>query len=434
MSELFIIIGLILLNGVFAMSEIALISARKSSLNTDAKKGNRAAKVALKLANEPDRFLSTVQIGITLIGILTGIYSGNTIAVVFGEWLASLGIGSNYAFAIGQTLIVVIVTYLTLIFGELVPKRIGMSVAEKAAKVVARPMYYLSVIASPFVWLLSKSTSVMFGVLGIKSGENKVTEEEIKSIIQEGTEGGEVQPVEQDIVERVFLLGDLSVDSIMTHKSEIVWLDASMNAREVRQVLKKDLYEVYPIAEGDLDHVKGIITLKDLVLTLDRPDFNLNDLIRPATYFYENTNVYKVLEQMKAHNVSRGLICDEFGACIGIITLKDILEGLIGMVNDEPGNEPSIVPRKDGDGWLVDGRCTLYDFLTYFELEELYENADYTTLAGLIINQLGFIPASGERLTWKMFSFEVVDMDGARIDKVLVKKLSVGTDDNEAVD
>ena len=328
----------------------------------------------------------------------------------------------------------VIVTYLTLIFGELVPKRIGMSVAEKAAKVVARPMYYLSVIASPFVWLLSKSTSVMFGVLGIKSGENKVTEEEIKSIIQEGTEGGEVQPVEQDIVERVFLLGDLSVDSIMTHKSEIVWLDASMNAREVRQVLKKDLYEVYPIAEGDLDHVKGIITLKDLVLTLDRPDFNLNDLIRPATYFYENTNVYKVLEQMKAHNVSRGLICDEFGACIGIITLKDILEGLIGMVNDEPGNEPSIVPRKDGDGWLVDGRCTLYDFLTYFELEELYENADYTTLAGLIINQLGFIPASGERLTWKMFSFEVVDMDGARIDKVLVKKLSVGTDDNEVVD
>ena len=434
MSELFIIIGLILLNGVFAMSEIALISARKSSLNTDAKKGNRAAKVALKLANEPDRFLSTVQIGITLIGILTGIYSGNTIAVVFGEWLASLGIGSNYAFAIGQTLIVVIVTYLTLIFGELVPKRIGMSVAEKAAKVVARPMYYLSVIASPFVWLLSKSTSVMFGVLGIKSGENKVTEEEIKSIIQEGTEGGEVQPVEQDIVERVFLLGDLSVDSIMTHKSEIVWLDASMNAREVRQVLKKDLYEVYPIAEGDLDHVKGIITLKDLVLTLDRPDFNLNDLIRPATYFYENTNVYKVLEQMKAHNVSRGLICDEFGACIGIITLKDILEGLIGMVNDEPGNEPSIVPRKDGDGWLVDGRCTLYDFLTYFELEELYENADYTTLAGLIINQLGLIPASGERLTWKMFSFEVVDMDGARIDKVLVKKLSVGTDDNEVVD
>lgn len=434
MSELFIIIGLILLNGVFAMSEIALISARKSSLNTDAKKGNRAAKVALKLANEPDRFLSTVQIGITLIGILTGIYSGNTIAVVFGEWLASLGIGSNYAFAIGQTLIVVIVTYLTLIFGELVPKRIGMSVAEKAAKVVARPMYYLSVIASPFVWLLSKSTSVMFGVLGIKSGENKVTEEEIKSIIQEGAEGGEVQPVEQDIVERVFLLGDLSVDSIMTHKSEIVWLDASMSAREVRRVLKKDLYEVYPIAEGDLDHVKGIITLKDLVLTLDRPDFNLNDLIRPATYFYENTNVYKVLEQMKAHNVSRGLICDEFGACIGIITLKDILEGLIGMVNDEPGNEPSIVPRKDGDGWLVDGRCTLYDFLTYFELEELYENADYTTLAGLIINQLGFIPASGERLTWKMFSFEVVDMDGARIDKVLVKKLSVGTDDNEVVD
>lgn len=436
MSELLIIIGLILLNGVFAMSEIALISARKSSLQTDAKKGNRAAKTALKLANEPDRFLSTVQIGITLIGILTGIYSGNTIAVLFGEWLTSLGIGSHYAFAIGQTLIVVIVTYLTLIFGELVPKRIGLSVAEKAAKIVAQPMYYLSVIASPFVWLLSKSTSLMFGVLGIKSGETKVTEEEIKSIIQEGTEGGEVQPVEQDIVERVFLLGDLSVDSIMTHKSEIVWLDASMDVQQVRAVLKKDLYEVYPIAEGDLDHVKGIITLKDLVLSLDQPDFNINTLIRPATYFYENTHVYTVLEQMKAQNVSRGLICDEFGACIGIITLKDILQGLIGMVHDERENEPSILPRKDGDGWLVDGRCPLYDFLAYFELEELYESGDYTTLAGLIINQLGFIPKSGEQLTWKMFSFEVVDMDGARIDKVLVRKIAetASDDKDEAMD
>lgn len=422
MSEIFIIIGLIILNGIFAMSEIALISARKSSLTQDAKNGSRAAKTAMKLANEPDRFLSTIQIGITLIGILTGIYSGNTIAVMFAEWLASLGVSSSYAFAIGQTLIVVAVTYLTLIFGELVPKRIGMSISERAAKVVAQPMYILSLIASPFVWMLSKSTSLIFGLLDIKAGEAKVTEEEIKSIIQEGTEDGEVQPVEQDIVERVFRLGDLCVDSIMTHKSEMAWLDISMDAEEVRKVLKKDLYEVYPVADGDLDNVKGIITLKDLVLGLEDPEFSIERYIRPAMYFYENANVYKVLEQMKKQNFSRGLVCDEFGSCIGIITLKDILEGLIGVVNDDE-EEPFILERNDKESWLVDGKCPIYDFLSYFDEEQLMENGDYTTLAGLMISQLGYIPSSGEKLTWKSFSLEVVDMDRARIDKILVRRI-----------
>ncbi len=423
MSEIFIIVGLILLNGIFAMSEIALISARKSNLTTDAKKGNKSAQTALKLANEPDRFLSTVQIGITLIGILTGIYSGNTIAVIFGEWMARIGVSASYAFTIAQALIVVIVTYLTLIFGELVPKRIGLSVAEKVSKIVARPMYVLSLIASPFVWLLSKSTSVMFNMLGIKSSESKVTEEEIKSIIQEGTEGGEVQPVEQDIVERVFLMGDLKIDSIMTHKKDLVWLDVNNTADEVRQVLKQDLYEVYPVADGGLDHVLGIITLKDLVLTLERKDFSLRALIRRPMYFYENMSVYKALEQMKTQSLSRGLVCDEFGACMGIITLKDILEGLVGSVNDDVADEPYIVKRKDNAGWLVDGQCPMYDFLEYFDAEELHENAEYTTVAGLVISQLEHIPQSGETATWKDFTFEVVDMDGARIDKLLVQRI-----------
>lgn len=423
MGEILIIIGLILLNGVFAMSEIALISARKSNLTTDAKKGNKSAQTALKLANEPDRFLSTIQIGITLIGILTGIYSGNTIAVVFGEWLESIGMAESYAFTLAQTLIVIIVTYLTLIFGELVPKRIGLSVAERASKIVARPMYVLSLFASPFVWLLSKSTETMFNLLGIKSSESKVTEEEIKSIIQEGTEGGEVQPVEQDIVERVFLMGDLKVDSIMTHKKDLVWLDVNYDGEKVRQILKEDLFEVYPVADGGLDHVLGIITLKDLVLTLERRDFSLRSLIRKPVYFYEGMSVYKVLEQMKSQNMSRGLVCDEFGACIGIITLKDILEGLVGTVSDDSGDAPYIVKRKDNPGWLVDGQCPIYDFLDYFDSEDLYESAEYTTVAGLVISLLEHIPQSGETTKWNNFTFEVVDMDGARVDKLLVQKL-----------
>lgn len=401
------------------MSEVALISARKSRLSSDAKKGSKSAKVALKLANDPDRFLSTVQIGITLIGILTGIYSGNRIAADLTETMISWGVSVTYASALAQGIIVVVVTYLTIIFGELVPKRIGLSVAEKAAKVVARPMRVLASIALPFVWLLSKSTEIIFNLLGIKETDNKMTEEEIKSIIEEGTEEGEVQPVEKDIMQRVFLLGDLKVSSIMTHKSDIVWLDMDMTADEVRAVVNENLFEFYPIADGDLDHVKGIVNLKDLVVHLSNPDFKLASLIHEATYFHESMNVYKVLEQMKMQKISRALVCDEFGICTGIITLRDILEGLVGNV-DDPEEEPDIIKRVNKEGWLVDGQCSLYDFLCYFNRSDLFEASEYHTLGGLLLKELQHIPTSGETLQWNGFTFEVVDMDGARIDKVLV--------------
>ncbi|WP_300724515.1 hemolysin family protein [uncultured Bacteroides sp.] len=419
MNEIVIIIGLIILNGVFAMSEVALISARKSRLSTEAKKGSKAAKVALKLANDPDHFLSTVQIGITLIGILTGIYSGNKIAADFKDIMLGWGVSAAYASALSQAVIVVIVTYLTIIFGELVPKRIGMSLAESAAKTVARPMRILSYITLPFVWLLAKSTEIIFSLFGIKGNGSKVTEEEIKSIIQEGKEDGEVQPVEQDIMQRVLMLGDLKVGSIMTHKSDIVWLDAEMTADEVRKVLSENLYECYPVADGDLDHVEGIVNLKDLVLHLSAPDFNLSELVHEPIYFHESMNVYKALEQMKAKKISRALVCDEFGACEGIITLRDILEGLVGSM-DEAEEEPDIIKRVNKEGWLVDGQCSMYDFLCYFNRSDLFETTDYHTVGGLILQKLQHIPASGETLEWHGFVLEVVDMDGARIDKVLV--------------
>ena len=292
MSEVFIIIGLIILNGIFAMSEIALISARKSKLGADSKKGNRSAEMALQLAEQPDRFLSTIQIGITLIGILTGIYSGNQIALIVKEWFISLGMSPGYAPAVAQTLIVILVTYLTLIFGELLPKRIGLCMAENVAKVVARPMYMLSRIASPFVWLLSGSTAFLFRVLGLKSKESKVTEEEIKSIVKEGTEDGEVQPVEHDIVERVFLLGDLEVDAIMTPRNDMVWLNNTMTSEQVKKIIADDMFAVYPVAEGDLDHVKGVVSLKKLFFALDKPDFNLDNIISEPTFIYENMDNY----------------------------------------------------------------------------------------------------------------------------------------------
>lgn len=422
MEEIFIILFLILLNGIFSMSEISLISARKSSLQSEANKGNKAARSALKLAENPDRFLSSVQVGITLIGLLTGMFSGNKIAALFTDVMVRVGLRSSVAGPIAQAIIIIIVTYFSIVIGELVPKRIGMSSAEKVAKVVAGPMRFISKLTYPLVWLLSKSTSIIVKSLGIKAQETKVTEEEIKSIIQEGTEEGEVSPVEQDIVERVFTLGDLSVSTIMTLRNDITWLEIGMTEAEVRETIENNLYEEYPVADGDLDHVVGILRLKDFVLNVGKGDFHLEKMIQTPVYFHENMNVYKVLEEMKAQKVSRALVCDEFGSCSGIITLKDILEALIGTINDDDETDPDIVERSGKDGWLVDGQCSIYDFLRHFDLDDEMQDYEYTTVAGLILDELEHMPVAGDTIEWGEFSFEVVDMDGPRIDKIIVKR------------
>ncbi len=423
MSEIFIILFLILLNGIFSMSEIALISARKSSLQNDADKGSQSARTALKLAGDPDKFLSAVQMGITLIGILTGIFSGNKIAAEFSALFVKAGMLPLAASALSQTIIVVLVTYFTILFGELVPKRIAMSSSERVAKIVAKPMKAVSVLTSPFVWLLSKSTAGVLKILGVKAQESKITEEEIKSIIQEGTEEGEVSPVEQDIVDRVFALGDLKVSTIMTNRTDIISLDMEMSESEIRHTIEENIFEEYPVTEdGDLDHVIGVLTLKDFVLNVGKEGFSLEKMIRKPIYFHENMSVYSVLEGMKVKKISRALVCDEFGSCSGIITLKDIMEALVGSVNDDHQREPDIVTRADNQSWLVDGQCSMYDFIMYFDLDESVQDYEYTTVAGLVLDELDHVPVSGERVTWREFEFEVVDMDGARIDKVIVKK------------
>lgn len=420
-GEIFIILVLVFLNGLFAMAEISLVSARRSSLQASAKRGSRSARLALKLAEEPDRFLSTVQIGITLIGIVTGMYSGAKIADEFAPLLVAVGIPHSVSGELAQVIIIVAVTYLTLVFGELLPKRIGMGAAEKVARIMARPMHVLSVAASPFVWLLSKSTALLVSLFGFSAKGNKVTEEEIKSIVKEGTEDGEVLEVEHDIVERVFLMGDLNVDSIMTHKRELVWFDADMNPDEVRKLISVGLHEAYPVAEGDIDHVIGFVTMKDLVLYIDNSDFSLRNMVQEATYFYENMSVYKVLEQMKREGISRGLVCDEFGYCIGVVTLKDILMGLVGNVDERDDVVKPITKRLDKDEWLVDGQCQIHEFLDFFDSGELYCNEDYTTVAGLCLEQLSRVPQVGETFEWHSFVFEVADMDAARIDKLIVR-------------
>lgn len=420
--EIFIIVGLILLNGILSMSEIALVSARKARLELEAKRGNKSAQTALKLAGEPDRFLSTIQIGITLIGILTGLYSGEAFAYNLSEVVRHVPVLEPYALGLSKTVIVIIVTYLTLIMGELVPKRIGMGYAERVSMLVARPMFLLSKLALPFVWLLSKSTSFVIKITGIKANEeNKVTEEEIKAIVKEGFDGGEVQEVEQDIVERVFNLGDRNVGSIMTHRSDLVWLDVTDSIEKIREKVQENLFNIYPVASEKFDNIKGVVYLKDLFGRIDEADFSLEQVIRPAQYLPENQSVYNALEQFKQARVKYGIVTDEFGGIQGIVTLKDIMEGLIGQV-PELGEEAEITQRADGS-WLVDGQYNFYDFLEYFDMEDLYAEHDYNTLSGLILEILERVPKTGETLNWLTFEFEIVDMDGARIDKVLVKKI-----------
>ena len=404
--EILVILLLILLNGLFAMSEIALISARRSNLEMQARQGSAGARQALKLAKDPDRFLSTVQIGITLIGILTGIYSGDTLAAKFGGELARLGIPLRTATVTAQVTIVIAVTYLTIIFGELVPKRIGMNAAE--------PVSYTH------LTLPSRSTAGVARLLGLQRAESKVTEAEIRSIIQGGAEDGEVQAVEQQIMGRVFSLGDRTVESIMTHRSELAWIDAAAPAAQIRETVARAPHNRYPVGEGSLDKLLGVVCLKDLFLHLGDEGFDLRRLVAPAKFFHEGFEVYNALEQLRTEQLGYGIICDEFGVTRGIITLRDIFEALVGELPD-PREEPDIVRREDGS-CLVDGQCPFYDFLDWFGLENALPCNAYNTVSGLILDQLAHIPATGEKLEWNGFTFEIVDMDGARIDKILVSQ------------
>jgi putative hemolysin len=421
--EILIILFLILLNGVFSMSEIALISARKTRLETAAKKGNSNAKVALDLANSPNKFLSTVQIGITLIGILTGIYSGDKITTDVKLFIEGFEALKPYSSSLAVGIVVVVLTFFSLVLGELLPKRIGLNYPEGIAKAVAIPMKMVSIITAPFIWLLTISTDFLLNVFKIKpTADGKVTEEEIKAIIKESTEGGEVQEIEQDIVERVFHIGDRKVNSLMTHRKSIVYLSLEDSIQELKDKVLDELHSVYPVCEENLDEVIGVVLLKDLFANFEKGNFELKSITREPFYFIEHTSAYKALENFKKTKVHYALVTDEYGVFQGIITLNDILEALVGDASDFDDDEYKLEAREDGT-WLVDGHYSLHDFLTYFDMDELTNEYDVTTVSGLIMTELGNIPKQGEKLFWNKFEIEVIDMDGVKIDKVLVKSI-----------
>ena len=401
------------------MAEIALVSARKARLEAQADKGDIDAKRALKLANHPDTFLSTIQIGITLVGVLTGIYSGGTFKEPLTNWLTQFAIITPYAQTIATLLIVILLTYVSLVLGELVPKRIGLSNPEGIAKSVSVVMQSVTFIMYPFIWLLSASSHLIMRILRMKPNDNQVTEEEIKAIISEGTEQGTIEEAEQEIIERVFHLSDRNITSLMTHRSDILWLESTKNVAQVRASMPQSLHSMYPVCAGSIDQIKGVVSLKDLFVA--NGDQLLRDIAKEAKYVPENNSAYQVLERFKQSKIHHCFIVNEYGSIEGLITLNDILEAIVGDIPQEEDHDYEILKRADGT-FLIDAQLPFYDFLSYFDKTEfmLQGDQEFDTLAGFIIHSLEKIPTTGEILSWKTFKFEIVDMDQHRIDKILV--------------
>jgi len=408
-----------LLNGVFSMAEIALVSARKARLEAQANKGDKRAKEALELANHPDTFLSTVQIGITLIGILTGILSGEKLKSDFVAFINRFEFLREYSNGIATALIVIVVTYFSLVLGELVPKRLGLARPELIAKALAKPMRILSLVTHPFIWLLSKSTHILIKLFNIKTKDNHVTEEEIKAIISEGTEQGTIEEAEQEIIERVFHLGDRTITSLMTHRSDIIWFDLYDNEVAIKEKILKQPHSVYPICDGQIDNIKGVVSIKDLYVADDLTLFK--DLMIPPLYVPENNTAYQVLEKFKESKIHSCFIIDEYGSLLGMITLNDILEAIVGDLPEQHLDDYEITEREDGS-YLVDAQIPFYDFLRRFDKTEWMNEGEqeFDTLAGFILHHLERIPATGDRMDWEGFQIEIIDMDAQRIDKVLV--------------
>lgn len=419
MAEFFVLLGLIIINGLFSMSEIALISARKSRLEQLANQGASNAKTALSLIEKPEVFLSTVQVGITLISILTGLYSGEKFGKDLQPFIEKITFLQPYSASISTGIVVVLVTFFSILIGELIPKKLAMLKAERIALIAAPPMFLLSKISMPIIWSLNSIIALIFKVLKIKNTKSSaVTEEEIKALVNESAESGEIDETEQQIIERVFHLGDRSITSLMTHRSDISWLDINGTIADLYLKTKPIAHSIYPLCEDQIDNLRGILQLKDVLQA--SKETPLRHFMRPALFVPDNNSAYQLMEKFKQTKVHSAFIVDEYGTLQGMITLNDIMEAIVGDIPEADDDEYEIVERKDGS-YLVDAQLSFYDFLIKFSKEDwVEEEQEFDTVGGFIIDHLEKIPATGESFEWRGFGFEIVDVDGARIDKVLV--------------
>ena len=423
-TEIVLIFALIIANGIFSGSELAILSARKVRLEQMVKQGDKRARLALKLASSPNNFLSTVQIGITLIGILSGTVAGATLAQRLEEIFKTIPFLLPYSKPLSILAVVGAITYLSLVIGELVPKRIALNNPEKIACTVAAPMRSLSILMSPVVHLLSASTDGLLKLLDIQaSDEPSVTEEEIKVLIEQGTEAGMFEESEQEIVSRVFRLGDRAIKTLMTPRTAISWLDIEAPWQENQQEILENTYSRFPVAQGTLDNCLGIVRARDILsLQLAQAPVDLKTLLRSPLYIPESSRALKVLEVFQESGTHIALITDEYGGIEGLVTLNDLVEAIVGeLPSVEDEEEPQIIRREDGS-WLLDGLLPIEPLKDLLEQEMLPQEEDehYHTLGGFVMAVLGRVPTSGNFFDAAGFRFEVMDMDGTRVDKVLV--------------
>lgn len=404
------------------MSEIALVTSRKFKLESAAKKGSTNARKALELANNPNTFLSTVQIGITLIGILTGIFSGETITSTLRETLEGIDVLRPYAATLSVFIIVLVVTFFTIVLGELIPKRIGLMFPEKIASLVARPMTIISIITRPFIWLLTKTNDLILSLFGLKNRkENTISEEEIKAMVQESTESGEIQKIEQDIVHRVFALGDRRISELMTHRNDMVCLDLDDSISELKRKALSEPHAVYPVTSRESHSPVGIIAVKDVFpAVIDPDDFKLAAHVKQPLFVHEHSPAYRVLEKFRKSPTHVAFVVDEYGSVQGMVIMDDIVSALIGNVT-ELQHEYEFV-QQDDQTWIADGGLPFFEFRELFKPGVAEDLGEYNTLAGYILDKLGHIPAQGEKLQTEEAYFEVMEMSGSKIEKVLVRK------------
>lgn len=422
-AEVLIIVLLIVANGIFAMSEIAVVSARKARLRSRAEEGDAGARIALDLAENPNRLLSTVQVGITLIGIFAGAYGGATLAAPLGDYLERIPSLARFGDELALALVVAAITYLSLIVGELVPKRIALLHPERIASAVARPMHFISVAATPLVQLLSLSTDGVLRILGVRSTkEPPITEEELTTLIEQGTEAGIFEEEEQELVSRVFWLGDQRAGSLMTPRHRLVWLDVDDSPEEIRATLREHRFSRYPVCEGSVDRVIGMVDVRDLVArTAAGEPVDLRAVMRQPLFVPESIRALRLLDLFRESGVHFAIVVDEFGGTDGVVTLNNLLEAMAGDL--VATGEDRFVRRADGS-WLIDAAVTMDEFWEELELPErrTEERRDYNTLGGFVVARLGRIPVAGDAFVAFGLRFEVVDMDGRRVDKVLVSR------------
>ncbi|TLG76791.1 hemolysin family protein [Culicoidibacter larvae] len=420
--ELVIILVLIVLNGIFSMSEISLISIRKHKLEREAKQGNKSAKAALELAENPNNFLSTVQIGITLIGILTGVFSGASMGDELGKLLATIPMVGSYLAPLGPVIVILLVTYLTIVIGELVPKRLGLYASDRVAKLVAIPMKILSMLMKPFVWLLSISTQFLLWLMRIKDNDEIVSEEEIKAMIEESVEDGEIQDVEQHIVNRVFYLGDLTVRSILTSRKDVQVIRLEDTKRDIKKLIREYTHNVYPVVGEDFDDIKGVVDLPSILRNIDKKDFDINSLLVEPTFVREDTKVYDFLAQLKDTPHEFAFVFDAYGGVDGIVTGQSVLDELVYAPSFD--NETTLIVEQEDGSFLVDGQCPIMDFLFCFDLDLLArEYTNVTTVNGLFINEFEHIPAAGEMLVWHNLRVTVKNVSETTIEQLVVEQL-----------